>query len=38
METLAEKGRAVKYDKFGGIDLLHVDEVPVPHLRETRSW
>lgn len=30
METLAEKGRAVKYDKFGGIDLLHVDEVPVP--------
>ena len=33
METLNRKGRAVKFDKYGGIDVLHVDEVvvPVPH-------
>lgn len=30
MEAIELKGRVVKYDKFGGIDLLHVDEVPVP--------
>jgi NADPH:quinone reductase-like Zn-dependent oxidoreductase len=30
METLKKKGRAVKFDKFGGIDVLHVDEVAVP--------
>ena len=29
METLAEKGRAVKYDKFGDTTVLHIDEVPV---------
>jgi NADPH:quinone reductase-like Zn-dependent oxidoreductase len=33
METLKKKGRAVKFDKYGGIDVLHVDEVvvSVPH-------
>lgn len=30
METLKKKARAVKFDKYGGIDVLHVDEVPVP--------
>jgi NADPH:quinone reductase-like Zn-dependent oxidoreductase len=30
METLKKKARAVKYDKFGGIDVLHIEEVPVP--------
>ena len=30
METLRKKGRAVKFDKYGGIDVLHIDEVPVP--------
>jgi NADPH:quinone reductase-like Zn-dependent oxidoreductase len=33
METSNKKGRAVKFDKYGGIDVLHVDEVvvPIPH-------
>ena len=30
METLNKKARAVKFDKYGGIDVLHIDEVPVP--------
>jgi len=30
METLKKKARAVKFDKYGGIDVLHIDEVPVP--------
>lgn len=30
METLNKKGRAVKFDKYGGIDVLHVDEVVIP--------
>lgn len=30
METLRKRGRAVKYDKFGGIDVLHVDQVAIP--------
>lgn len=30
METLKKKGRAVRMDKYGGIDVLHVDEVVVP--------
>ena len=30
METLRKKGRAVKFDKYGGIDVLHIDEVPIP--------
>ncbi|HEV2483716.1 MAG TPA: NADP-dependent oxidoreductase [Puia sp.] len=30
METLRKKARAVKFDKYGGIDVLHIDEVPVP--------
>jgi NADPH:quinone reductase-like Zn-dependent oxidoreductase len=29
METLKKKARAVKFDKYGGIDVLHIDEVPV---------
>jgi NADPH:quinone reductase-like Zn-dependent oxidoreductase len=30
METLKKKARAVKFDKYGGIDVLHIDEVTVP--------
>jgi NADPH:quinone reductase-like Zn-dependent oxidoreductase len=30
METLKKKARAVKYDKYGGIDVLHIEEVAVP--------
>lgn len=30
METLKKKARAVKFDKYGDIDVLHIDEVPVP--------
>ena len=30
METLRKKGRAVKFDKYGGIDVLHIDEVAIP--------
>jgi NADPH:quinone reductase-like Zn-dependent oxidoreductase len=30
METLKKKGRAVKFDRYGGIDVLHIDKVAVP--------
>jgi len=30
MDTLKKKGRAVKFDRYGGIDVLHIDEVAVP--------
>ena len=34
METLKKKARAVKYDKYGGIDVLHIEEVAVPIPRD----
>src|ERR1700755_830899 len=36
METLKKKGRAVRMDKYGGIDVLHVDEVAVPAPQENQ--
>lgn len=30
MEPMNKKSRAVKYDKFGGIDVLHIQEVTIP--------
>lgn len=30
METMNKKARAVKYDRFGGTDVLHIREVSIP--------
>src|ERR1700761_4111255 len=35
-ETLKKKGRAVRMDKYGGIDVLHVDEVAIPVPQENQ--
>jgi NADPH:quinone reductase-like Zn-dependent oxidoreductase len=32
METPTQRSRAVKYDQFGGIDVLHIEEVTIPAL------
>ena len=32
-----QKFRAVKYDKYGGIDVLHIEEVPVPVPGKTQA-
>src|ERR1700755_2547531 len=36
METLKKKGRAVRMDKYGGIELLQVDEVAIPVPQENQ--
>jgi len=32
-----QKFRAVKYDKYGGIDVLHIEEVPIPVPGKTQA-